>query len=71
MASSPVLSYSLPEQEGYVKALLPWSWGCWVLGAAGLKAVAARAAWQQMVSKVCGMCRAITMPHVALGFLTR
>lgn len=47
--------YTLPLLEGsagFVKALLPWQWGLWVMSINGLRLLAAREAWEAAQQKV-------------------
>jgi hypothetical protein len=56
-ARSGALLFSLPAdaEAGFVKALLPWDWGAWVLGTGSLRQLAVRAAWDSLCQQVgCG-----------------
>ncbi len=43
----------LAPQEGFVKQLLPSGWLVWLVTAAGVRALASRAAWEAADSQVC------------------
>jgi hypothetical protein len=53
-AGSGALLFSLAADvdAGFVKALLPWDWGAWVLGTGSLRQLAARAAWDSLQQQV-------------------
>lgn len=49
------MRYTLPLLEGsagFIKALLPWQWGLWVMSINGLRLLAAREAWEAAQQKV-------------------
>jgi hypothetical protein len=49
--------YTLPLLEGsagFIKSLLPWQWGLWVMSINGLRLLAAREAWEAAQHKVGG-----------------
>jgi ligand-binding sensor domain-containing protein len=51
------LRYALAQLEGsaeFVKALLPWRWGLWVMSLSGLRLLAARSAWEAAAAQVRG-----------------
>lgn len=52
--------YTLPLLEasaGFVKSLVPWQWGLWVLSINGLRLLATRAAWEALQQQVEGLGR--------------
>lgn len=53
-ASSGALLFSVAADGdgGFVKALLAWDWGAWVLGTGSLRQLAARAAWDSLSQQV-------------------
>jgi hypothetical protein len=47
--------FTLPLLEGsagFIKALLPWQWGLWVLSINGLRLLATRSAWEVLQQQV-------------------
>lgn len=47
------LLFSLPaDPDGFVKTLLPWGWGLWVLSSNSLKQLAVRSAWDDLQQQV-------------------
>jgi hypothetical protein len=53
-ASSGAPLFTLPEADGFVKALLPSGWAVWACGAGGVRALAARAGWEAVATQVGG-----------------
>jgi hypothetical protein len=47
-----LFSLAADGDAGFVKALLPWDWGAWVLGTGSLRQLAARAAWDSLKQQV-------------------
>jgi hypothetical protein len=48
----PAQLYTLTQVEGYLRGLVPWSWGAWLLSSSGLTAVAARTSWEERQQQV-------------------
>jgi hypothetical protein len=71
-ASSGALLFSLAgdAEAGFVKALLPWDWGAWVLGTGSLRQLAVRAAWDSLRLQVrcaASSCAATAVSAAAVG----
>jgi hypothetical protein len=66
-AASGALLFSLAgdADAGFVKALLPWGWGTWVLGTGSLRQLAVRAAWDSLRLQVGGAASSCTATAVS------
>lgn len=55
LGGAGAVRYTLPLLEGsagFIKALLPWQWGLWVMSINGLRLLAVREAWEAAQQKV-------------------
>jgi hypothetical protein len=54
-AAPPAQLSTFAPVDGYLRGLLPWAWGAWLLSSSGVTAVAARTSWEERQQQV-GSC---------------
>eukprot|EP00775_Hariotina_reticulata_P006930 gene6930-7148_t len=66
-AESGTIKHLVPlDDSGFVKQLLPWRWGLWVLSFNGLKLLAARSCWEAAQQQATSLSQQLSSAHQQL-----